>query len=371
MRKHPVRPFGAGIPAARSLSLLVLLLIVGVCVARSRQPGLWTWLAIDDSRQLVLAAEEVRPAGTSPTNPSGPDPAAKVNPLTNQSPDEWAAFEVESKALEDRQSLRTQEMPAYWRLLQWVLAEPFLALRQRAGETTLFVNLWEEPDEHRGKPVRLKLNVRRVLTYAAGENTLGITKLYEAWGWTDDSKSFPYVVVFPELPEGLPLGADVSAEVEFVGYFLKVMAYHAFETRRGAPLLIGQVRLLQPAPLEGSAPLTTRDVLLWGAASLAMLLAAIWFGVRQFQQDRPKPQNPAAATIPDAAVPGEALSLESLKLPDEEVVVGVASGHETMIASTPPAPADVNKPPTSETPWFVTGQSPPSQDRGLEVFREA
>src|SRR5581483_11969283 len=136
----------------------------------------------------------------------------------------------------DRAPLRPREMPLYWQLMQWSRTQPIQQLERRATVEPPFKDFFEVPQKQRGKPIRLRMHVTRVLQYDAPENPLGLKECYEAWGWTDESKSFPYVIVFPDLPSGMPVGKDAHAEVVFVGYFLKVMSYTAFDATRGAPL---------------------------------------------------------------------------------------------------------------------------------------
>jgi hypothetical protein len=144
-------------------------------------------------------------------------------------------------------------------------------LKARAKKGIAFSQIWEDPQKYRGKLVHLKLHVRRVLRYDADENPLKVKEVYEAWGWTDDSKSYPYVFVFADAPPGLPVGTDVEAEVEFVGYFMKIMSYTAFDVNRGAPLLIGRAKLIsvpaQPKPTSG----TSYQFIITAAAGLLAL----------------------------------------------------------------------------------------------------
>jgi hypothetical protein len=67
--------------------------------------------------------------------------------------------------------------------------------------------------------------------------------VFEAWGATDDSKTFPYCLVFPEKPSQMPLGDDLTEEARFAGYFLKNMKYtDKLGKMRRAPLLIGRIQ---------------------------------------------------------------------------------------------------------------------------------
>ncbi|ADG68949.1 hypothetical protein Plim_3134 [Planctopirus limnophila DSM 3776] len=380
-RRTRVRPFGAGIPAGRTLSLVLLLFIVGLCVLRARQPGFWTWLAIDDSRQLVLTDHDL-PQNQFHTTVKAHKASAETGPasqvINNTLPDEWSSFSNEAQPIEDRQALQQVDMPAYWRLMSWTKSESFLDLLQRANPQVLFVNLWEEPQVHRGQPVRLRLNVRRVLSYQAGENNLGITQLYEAWGWTTDSKSFPYVVVFPELPAGLPLGADVNAEVEFAGYFLKVMAYDAYETRRGAPLLIGQLRLLQPTATNSPTWPKPREMILWAVGIFAAIGLAIAFGIRQFRQSHPSlpvitTSNNSETIRPSLVEQTEAPTVSTpptfenqlTQIPQER-----SSSTELNNTLTPLPDAEKTPSASNDQAWFNVSDSTAQTSGGIDLFAQ-
>jgi hypothetical protein len=379
-RRTRVRPFGAGIPAGRTLSLVLLLFIVGLCVLRARQPGFWTWLAIDDSRQLVLTDDDL-PQNQLHTTVKAHKASAETGPasqvINNTHPDEWSSFSNEAQPIEDRQALQQVDMPAYWRLMSWAKSESFLDLLQRANPQVLFVNLWEEPQVHRGQPVRLRLNVRRVLSYQAGDNNLGITQLYEAWGWTTDSKSFPYVVVFPELPAGLHLGADINAEVEFAGYFLKVMAYDAYETRRGAPLLIGQLRLLQPTETNSPTWPKPRELILWAGGILVAIGLAIAFGIRQYRQSHPsmaaiitntsetvRPSLVEQTEVPTASTPST-IENQLTQIPQE-----TTSSTESNNTLTVLADAEKTTSASNDQPWFNVSDSTAQTSGGIDLFAQ-
>lgn len=277
MRRPIARPYGQSISFSRALSLLMMLAVLWVLYDWARRPATWQWLA---------TARENRP-GTIPAvagDSARPGPPEVIVPGPgDRDPVEFQEFRARRELISDRAPLRPREMPLYWRLMGWSRTEGFDKLEKRALKDVAFTQLWEQPDRYRGQLVRLRMHVRRVLHYAAPENPSGLKDVYEAWGWTDESKSFPYVVVFPERPPGLPIGSDVRSEVVFVGYFLKVMSYSAFDVARGAPLLVGRARLvpnrsmLRPAPSSNSAGI----VLL-----VVVLICVAVFGVQYFLRFR-------------------------------------------------------------------------------------
>ena len=79
----------------------------------------------------------------------------------------------------------------------------------------------------------------RVLRYESKLSKTGW--LYEAWIFTPTPARYPYCCVFEDVPEGLPVGPNVSERVVFNGYFLKLMSYQAGDVPRGAPVLVGRI----------------------------------------------------------------------------------------------------------------------------------
>lgn len=117
-----------------------------------------------------------------------------------------------------------------------------------------------------------------MVAWDAPKNPANVSRVYEAWGWTDVSKSYPYVVVFSERPARIRVGADVPDEGIFAGYFLKIMTYEAFDKRRAAPLLIGRIQALdRPGRREG-ASCGIHPVWYWtaGGALVFLLVAGAW-----------------------------------------------------------------------------------------------
>lgn len=199
-----------------------------------------------------------------------------VNAPSDLDEAERMRFQNESEALTDRATNHSIEMPAYWRLMQWSRAQSMKDLQSRARRDVLFTQLWETPAEFRGDLIELKVQIRRSLSHAAPENSAGLKNVYEVWGTTVDSQSFPYVLVTAELPPGFPLGGDIDEDVVFAGYFLKILQYEAHDKRRGAPLLIGRVHWSQRnqvprAPTSSSWGWVTTAVVLLGVALCARL----------------------------------------------------------------------------------------------------
>ena len=182
------------------------------------------------------------------------------------------------EALTDRAQIVETEMPAYWHLMRWARAQTFAEMEKRALKDSAMTNLWEQPDKYRGKLLKLRLHIVRVIEQDdVKENSAGVKKLYEIWGPTDQSASYPYVVLVPELPPGIKLGQQVNEEGTFVGYFYKNMLYEAFDKPRYAPVLIGRLKGIASRAGDGGR-VKGLPTWMWfvGAGMGVVVIACIW-----------------------------------------------------------------------------------------------
>ena len=266
----------------RLATMIVMLVVLGMLISRAADPRTWNWLTAEpkiESRAADVATDE--PEIISP----GP---------TNLDPEERAAAVEQFQAVTDRTiELSREEMPAYWRLFNWASHQSLDELQRRASQAPVFNEFVQTPDEQRGKPFRLDLNVRRVLSYDAPPNSAGIAKVYEVWGWTTESKAWLYVVLTAQLPPGMPVGPDVNERATFAGYFFKVQGYHAAgagprDQPLSAPLFIGK---LEWKPARSQAQ--THDDIWWfgvlgGIAILyGMARLALWYFSRNRRSVEP------------------------------------------------------------------------------------
>lgn len=294
MRRYLARPYGQTISPSRVMSLLMALALLAVLYNRFKEPVTWAWMTNETLSAEDAIATESPKSDNPPQSPDGKSASAK-KPVAKETivagPNETDADELlelrkSLKVITDKRPLEPYEMPAYWRLMSWSRTRPLADFEKTAQRNVAFAQLWEQPDLYRGHAIRLRLHVRRVLKYEAPKNDLGLKEVYEVWGTTDDSVSFPFVVVLPEYPAGLKVGPDVEAEIVFVGYFLKWMSYRAFDKTKNAPLLIGRVR---PAAGVNSAKKTANG---WESAFLTLAGASLgigalaWFGLSTWRRPR-------------------------------------------------------------------------------------
>lgn len=267
MRRRFVRPYGAAVPTTRLLSMVCALVLLWFLYGRLKDPAMWRLFAPHEPGQPVAGIPE-KPATETPP----PQDNEVIAPgLNDTDADQWEAIKPLLEMVKDRSRLLPTDMHAYWKLMEWSRSQSFAELRSRGLRDVPITKLFETPDKYRGQLIELRMHVRRVIEDDAADNTLGLLKVYEAWGWTEDSKSYPYVVVFPDLPSDLPVGTDVWGEVVFVGYFLKIMNYKAFDKSRFTPVLIGRVHVANrnvPKPAPPPDPSLLLGVIAIGAIVL-------------------------------------------------------------------------------------------------------
>lgn len=295
--RQRLRRTSAGVPGntvARLGSMVVLLMVIGMMYNRARDPQTWRWLADDREAEVNAAPDRVANGGPPLAKEDEPEEVVIPGP-TDEDPAEWDDVQRLFDALSDKMPLAVVEMPAYWRLMRWARAQSFDELERRADRKVHYRDLWEQPEKYRGKPIRLRLHIIRVTKHEAAENSADVKDVYEAWGWTDESKSYPYVVVFSELPPGMKIGDDVRDEGVFVGYFLKVMSYpDALDKLRASPLLMGRMHRAAPG---GARPVVGRGdwLWIWGGGGVIILAAAVGIWLR-FSRVRMPTISPEATT---------------------------------------------------------------------------
>ena len=270
--------------------MLVGLAVLWLAYDAARQPAKWQWASAKDD-PVVASVDDTPKAQQSQVIVPGPN---------DLDPKELSEFQSRVELITDRTALRPREMIAYWQLLKWSQTQSLAELEKRAKPEPALTQIWEQPQRYRAQPIRLKLHVRRVLDFDAPENPLKATRVYEAMGWTDQSKSLPYTVICLDKPENLPIGPEVEAEVIFTGYFLKIMTYTAFDdTRRGTPLLLGKLRVVGQPVLAKSVAAKPWE--LWaGGGVAAVMVIGLW---RSFRTRRPKVGTQSKAAIAPNWVP--------------------------------------------------------------------
>ena len=357
MRRRLARPYGHTVPPTRMLSLLMGLAVLGILYQRVKEPQFWRWMTNESRADGVadISEKQTPPKSSVALKANDENSKQAVNQENlvlgpnETDEEELAKLRSNLKAVQDRQALQEFDMPAYWQLMRRSRTRPIAELEKLARRDVPYSHLWEEPDLYRGQPIRLKLHIRRVLKYEPSKNPQDLKMVYEAWGWTEDSRSFPFCVVFPEKPEGLPIGTDVDADFVFVGYFLKWMSYQAFDVKKNAPLLVGRLR---PATkMVGSAKSSDWETAFLTLVGGVLLLSFLgWFAVYGLR--RPRTIVAATTAVPD-------------QLPDNWLAGTADDSRSEPTAErlnfetvTPPNAVAITSPPTVAAPATMPESAP-------------
>ena len=244
----------------RLMTMLVMLGVLLLLIVRSGDPNTWAWLVSDSGagnprtssassdtmnveqtpkppiENKSVESNNIVPAGNDKeTSPASGGP-------TDQDPEEVDAIQEQFQAVSDGKiNIAPEEMPAYNRLLRWAESQTLAEMRRRAKKDVVFTQFYQSPEKYRGQLFELELNARRILKYEHNDMTL-----HEVWGWTAESRSWPYVGVVVNLPKVMPIGPDVYEKTTLVGYFFKMQGYmeagakpHAAPLQ--APLFVGRL----------------------------------------------------------------------------------------------------------------------------------
>jgi hypothetical protein len=235
------------------------------------------------SQPFEASTEAAGPKGSADAKPE----MAKEELAVDEDPVERKDFEFECQAIDDKDVLRPEEMAAYWRLVRWTQEQTYKEMNNRARPGLTFSHFFEHPSRYRGQLVRLKIRVTRATAHDTEENGngLGVERVYDLWGCTDESSPNPYALAITELPGDFPLGHDIQEDVTFVGYFFKLLAYKAHDDKtRAAPMLIGRV-VWHPIVLPVS-PVNTNFVWigLIGGLVAVMLVVRLTFNMRPLRR---------------------------------------------------------------------------------------
>ncbi len=266
MRRQPNQPRSVfrGNESMRLMTMVVMLGVLLLLIIRSRDPNTWTWLTNDTGasnprnstaaiesknngdqnnntqnngdkkniEEALKASETGKPVESNESAPAGNVKEAMPEPggPTDLDPEEYDAFREDFPVITDGAiSIPEMEMRAYNRLLLWVQNQTLAEMRRRK-KGAAYTQFYQSPEKYRGQLFELELNVRRILEYPHKDLTL-----YEVWGWTEESRSWPYVGVVLDLPKGMPIGSDVYEQATLVGYFFKMQGYMEAGAKPRAP----------------------------------------------------------------------------------------------------------------------------------------
>jgi hypothetical protein len=179
-----------------------------------------------------------------------------------------ADHSVEFESVTDRTPVEFRDNAAYALLLKRARGHSPTELAAVSRRDVLLPHLWENPQLYRGVPIHLLGTALRILRYPSKLSETGW--IYEASIITSDAPRNPFVCVFEDAPNELPIGPNVSERVVFNGYFLKIWKYHAGDVTRGAPLLVGRIGW---EPREPSTADGNNSTLRWSLIAIGAMFA--------------------------------------------------------------------------------------------------
>ncbi len=282
---------------------LVLLLGVALILANgARRPGTWRWLD--------------RLAGATPRDDPAPGVDNRMRP-ERQSEFDRDGFIIPKWEPEPESSKRRREyFPGVDPdLLERVRDDAFFTAADRectlnllhvleetdrgkiqaaAEDPVTYAQLFRQPEHYRGRLVSISGAVSRVARINLGENQYGIDHYFEVMLVPNVKPPAPVIVYCLRLPDGFPIGEDLSEEAKVTGFFLKRCAYHAEDGLRTAPTVLAKSLQWRKRPgMPEEPPVEARKLIpaIVGAALLAIIVA--WYVYR-----RTRPSRPAAGERP-------------------------------------------------------------------------
>lgn len=201
-----------------------------------------------DKSEVTESKESSENKAPQPESTDSPSRASSTQNPLELSP---RLRELLDLATDNSVSILKREMPAYWGLIDQVSGLTVPELSKDAVKNPRFHDYYSKASQHRGELVTTVMHIRRVLSYPV-DPSLGhkTEKLYELWGWTDESKAWMYCIVTPSLPPDFPEDGDVEERVRVAGYFFKLQGYRPgnaepSSSKLAAPLIIGKIDWLK------------------------------------------------------------------------------------------------------------------------------
>ncbi|MDR2439434.1 MAG: hypothetical protein LBE12_08720 [Planctomycetaceae bacterium] len=181
-------------------------------------------------------------------------------------------------------------------------------LEQKGKHKNSVTELFNNPQETRGKPVLLQGIAKQVLPTLVEDKEVeilfGIKKYYQIYFYTNDSRGNPLVVCVTSLPSGMPVGSspDYAERITIAAIPYKLWVYESSEKLEGsnsykpnyAPLLIGkspnwhQQKKTQKYSTKNNETKTseTQNTKTTISFTLFFLLLLIWIIVQRFRSKK-------------------------------------------------------------------------------------
>jgi hypothetical protein len=272
----------------RLMTMVVMLGVIVLLIARSRDPNTWTWLTSDSGPAdqhdtLASAGDKNNKEQTSASPETGESAQADVSKaklpmpsgITDEDPEEADAAKEQFQAVIDgMEAMEPQEMFAYNRVLSWVQNQTFADLSRRAGKDVAFNKFYHSPDKYRGQLFKFEMTAQLIRDLDKKYNG---DELYDIWGATDETGVWLYNLVIIGLPKGLPVGRNLQEKVDFAGYFFKLQGYQPADAKPDAkplkaPLFVGRLTWHPPGSLRARTSDWTWGLFLLGGFVIFLMI---------------------------------------------------------------------------------------------------
>lgn len=144
---------------------------------------------------------------------------------------------AELEPIRDDTVFRSAESDTWFRWCEIVRDSDALKSSDDVQSVT-FLQLFRQPDEYRGRAVRVSGIVRRAHQVPARSNEKGIEGYHRCWLFPANGANNPIVVYSLRMPDGFPTGMELHEEASFTGVFFKRWAYQAQGGIMTAPLVL-------------------------------------------------------------------------------------------------------------------------------------
>jgi hypothetical protein len=293
---------GIGRREHRPLLMLILLLGILAMVADNlRRPSLWAML----DRAANPSPEPPAIGDRHPLAPPREAPPPDSFVMASDRPEEQPAAQddgdffpgVEPSQLrpirDDRPSLPA-ERTCSLRLLKILKQADLAELRRASMGPITYAQLYNQPENYRGRLVTLAGVVRRVEPVELPTNDYGISSYHQVWLFPNDNPSSPEVVYCLDLPKGFPTGTELAVDAGVTAFFFKRWAYSTPDADRIAPLLLAKTLHWWKEPVVTPEPAARPQwlPLVVIFAALAAMYAAWYASLRPRPSRVPLPERP-------------------------------------------------------------------------------
>lgn len=200
---------------------------------------------------------------------------------------------IASGLIRDNTVWRYEEKYAWFRIFED-------ASKIKQADQVGYLELFDQTDEYRGKPVAISGTVRLAYRVSAPRNDLGVKEYTVLWLKPKGGPNSPIVIYALQSPEGFPELKHKEKDnetstldhepIEVTGVFFKRWAYRAKDGSRVAPMVLAHsFQWLREAPVDSGPVLPSVSVmivsiLLLAAASI-LIAVVVWMRTRWRVED--------------------------------------------------------------------------------------